>query len=84
MGNNVYMKPCPFCGGASLKVEVKRSNGWRRSDRYTASVRCNKCHARGSTAYCDSLCDIGETKGRAVMNWNFRQIEMDMQMEDLE
>lgn len=84
MKNNIYMKPCPFCGGASLKVEVKRSNGWRQSYRYTASVRCNKCHARDSTGHCDTACDIEQAKGRAVENWNFRQIEMEMQMEGSE
>ena len=82
MENNTYLKPCPFCGGASLKVEMKKSAGWRQSYRYTASVRCNKCHARGGTAWCDSLCDASEAKGRAAINWNYRQREMEIQMED--
>ena len=77
MENNAPMRPCPFCGGTSLKVDTKTSYHQRLGYRYTASVRCNKCHARGSTAYCDSLCDISKVKGSAIFNWNYRQREME-------
>ena len=46
------LKPCPFCGGAKLKIERKsRLAGWNglnvRVEMHTFSVRCNTCHARG-------------------------------------
>lgn len=44
-------KPCPFCGGDSLKVQSKseRSSDYTQYTVYrrTYSVRCNCCHARG-------------------------------------
>lgn len=42
------LKPCPFCGSEKLKLEKKRTvyKGYKA---YTASVRCNCCHARGGT-----------------------------------
>ena len=49
------LKPCPFCGGTKVKVESRgKLAGWTGIDaiveRITYSVRCNVCHARGSTA----------------------------------
>ncbi len=46
------LKPCPFCGSASLRVDRKsKIAGWTgidaRVERETYSVRCNVCHARG-------------------------------------
>lgn len=46
------LKPCPFCGGAKLKIDRKsRLAGWNgldmRVEMHTYSVRCNTCHARG-------------------------------------
>lgn len=43
---------CPFCDGDKLKVEGKNSNNTvykngEKFKRVQASVRCNKCHARG-------------------------------------
>ena len=43
---------CPFCDGDKLKVEGKNSNKYIYKDgekfkRVQASVRCNRCHARG-------------------------------------
>lgn len=47
------LKPCPFCGSTKLKAErvVKTTNYSRNHglDNVVCSVRCNKCHARGST-----------------------------------
>ena len=54
MENTVELKRCPFCGGEKLKVEGKTSGkpfAWNNGlDYRTYTVRCNKCHARGSTA----------------------------------
>lgn len=46
------LEKCPFCGSTKLKVESKSAmigtNGLDVPvDRYTYSVRCNVCHARG-------------------------------------
>ena len=45
------IKNCPFCSSNKLKVEKKkRSTRYHINgnlDNYTASVRCNVCHARG-------------------------------------
>lgn len=43
------LKPCPFCGSTKLKIERKRSRNVGRTEMHTYSVRCNVCHARGST-----------------------------------
>ena len=70
------LKPCPFCGSTKLKVESKHNGTHYYSGTHTATVRCNKCHARGSTASCkvekgkysaDEL-----TKQRAIDLWNRR------------
>ena len=46
------LKPCPFCVFLSLKIESKHNGQWSNTGTYSATVRCNKCHARGSTASC--------------------------------
>ena len=46
------LKPCPFCGSISLKIESKHHGRWSDVGTYSATVRCNKCHARGSSASC--------------------------------
>ena len=51
---NTELKPCPFCGSSKLKVDRKSTfsgyNGAdQRVEQHTYSVRCNVCHARGST-----------------------------------
>ena len=43
------LKPCPFCGSTKLKIERKQSRNVGRTATHTYSVRCNVCHARGST-----------------------------------
>lgn len=84
------LKPCPFCGGEKLKVELKVSSmykaGLKGVEPYTFSVRCNKCHARGSTvsgylrnAFC-SLTEEAEKvletreqlENKAIEAWNRR------------
>lgn len=47
------LKPCPFCGGRNTKANFKRKNirynGYGNYLEWcSASVRCTKCHARGS------------------------------------
>ena len=64
--------PCPFCGSKRLKIESKRNGQWY----YTATVRCNKCHARGGTASCEpKRCKYhadSETEQKAIEAWNRR------------
>ena len=73
MENNTYLKPCPFCGGASLKVDTVTHYNQKSGYTYTASVRCNKCHARGSTA----RGGFTEAENMAVLNWNYRQRDVE-------
>lgn len=62
------MNNCPFCGSDKLKVE-KKANGYLNTEtgrkhkffldkidvaQFIYSVRCNSCHARGSTASSES------------------------------
>lgn len=48
------LKPCPFCGGTTLKIEGQcKTTSYSKNrglDEFRCSVRCNKCHARGGTA----------------------------------
>ena len=50
---DIKLKPCPFCGSEKLKIEKKNKKTRYHVNgnlyNYTASVRCNACHARGST-----------------------------------
>nr|DAH16962.1 MAG TPA: restriction alleviation protein [Caudoviricetes sp.] len=85
------LKKCPFCGGKKLKIKRKsRLAGWNgldmRVEMHTFSVRCNTCHARGSTVSgrvmddqricCDQLPDWATTdkalKEKAIEAWNRR------------
>lgn len=85
MGNNTYLKPCSFCGSTSLKLDsTTKDHCSRLPTHYTASVRCNKCHARGSTACGKFAAGLKEAEERAIYNWNFRMADMEMQMEDSE
>ena len=48
------LKPCPFCGSTKTKLASKRAKaGYTGIDaivyQMSYSVRCNVCHARGST-----------------------------------
>ncbi|MBQ8298152.1 MAG: Lar family restriction alleviation protein [Ruminococcus sp.] len=42
------LKPCPFCGSVKLKLAKKRTI-YRGHKAYVASIRCNRCNARGGT-----------------------------------
>lgn len=70
------LKPCPFCGSTSLKIEIKHNGTLYYSGTLSATVRCNKCHARGGTASCKvekgKYCADNETEGRAIEAWNRR------------
>lgn len=70
------MKPCPFCGNTKLKVDSKHHGTHYYTGTNSATVRCNKCHARGPTASCKV--EKGKryvdeyTMQRAVELWNER------------
>ena len=70
------LKPCPFCGSTSLKVESKHNGTHYWTGTHSATVRCNKCHARGSTASCkvdtNRYGADEETKRKAIEAWNRR------------
>lgn len=70
------LKPCPFCGSTSLKIESKHNGQWCNTGTHSATVRCNKCHARGSTASSKAGKSVhtasDEAKSKAVELWNRR------------
>lgn len=70
------LKPCPFCGSTSLKIESKHHGTHYYSGTHSATVRCNKCHARGGTASCKvekgKYSADRETEQRAIEAWNRR------------
>ena len=74
------LKPCPFCGSTSLKIESKHNGTHYWTGTRSATVRCNKCHARGGTASCKV--EIGKysadevTKSQAIDAWNRRAGEI--------
>ena len=75
---NQELKSCPFCGSLSLKVESKHHGQWSHTGTYSATVRCNKCHARGSTASCkvNNIYRADDaTIQKAIELWNTRVIE---------
>lgn len=70
------LKPCPFCGGTSLKIESKHNGTHYYTGTHSATVRCQKCHARGGTASCKvekgKYRADSETEQRAIEAWNRR------------
>ncbi len=71
------LKPCPFCGGTSLTIQSKHNGTWANTGTHSATVRCNKCHARGSTASCKVTKETRygadeTTKLKAIELWNTR------------
>lgn len=40
------LKPCPFCGGAKLKIDSKRTFQYGGKRHCAVTVRCMQCHAR--------------------------------------
>ena len=67
------LKPCPFCGSKKLKLEKKRTV-YKRHKAYTASVRCNCCHARGGTVINLTIpyAVIEDVEATARKRWNRR------------
>lgn len=74
------IKNCPFCSSNKLKVEKKkRSSRYHINgnlDNYTASVRCNVCHARGPAI-------SGWVRNRRFVNEN-EWLPDEMYVEELE
>ena len=72
---------CPFCGGTKLKVESKHHGHHYYEGTHSATVRCNRCHARGPTASCKvekgKYHADEETKQKAIELWNERAIAED-------
>ena len=84
------LKKCPFCGSDKLKIEKKKTQtryyGIGSLENYTASVRCNVCHARGGTTsgfvrnrrfveennWLKDEISIEELDRRAIELWNNR------------
>jgi Lar family restriction alleviation protein len=74
--NNVF--PCPFCGKTKTKIEYKTKTKHypTTSTQVTCSVRCNCCHARGSTV--TKVFQVKQFKGDteleqlAIDKWNTR------------
>ena len=74
---DIKLKPCPFCGSTSLKLESKHNGTHYYTGTHSATVRCNKCHARGGTASVKvEVVKRGrideETKRKAIDAWNRR------------
>ena len=79
------VKSCPFCGKSKTSIECKSKNDFKGQYR-TYSVRCNVCHARGSTVsgyvsknlYCHqdvTITSAAELKAKAIELWNNRNQE---------
>lgn len=49
--SEIKLNKCPFCGSEKLKIGTKVTDrrDYKGEDTITASVRCNRCHARGPT-----------------------------------
>lgn len=69
--------PCRFCGSSSVVVTSKHNGTTYYRGTHSASVRCNRCHARGPTASCKVRTDSGyryeataSTKELAIKYWN--------------
>ena len=85
------LKLCPFCESDKLKIDMKKKGtryfGIGQLENYTASVRCNVCHARGGAVsgfvrnrrfvdkddWLKDEISIEELESRAVEKWNTRK-----------
>lgn len=41
------LKPCPFCGGTNLKINIERTYEYVGETRCSAIVKCVNCRAKG-------------------------------------
>lgn len=83
---------CPFCKGTKMRIEMKKKGEryygeGKILENYTATVRCNCCHARGSTVsgwvrnrkfvdekeWLENEIDVSELHKKAVEVWNTRK-----------
>lgn len=62
---DIKLKPCPFCGGEALKMQIKSTNIFKRNRQY-AYVECAVC--RASTG-------LHDNELRAGRAWNMRKEE---------
>ena len=67
------LKPCPFCGSKKLRLEKKKVV-YKGQKAYIASIRCNRCNARGGTITNITIPyavkeDVEQT---AISRWNRR------------
>jgi Lar family restriction alleviation protein len=73
---DVVIIPCPFCGSTKLKVDSKHHGKHYYEGSHSATVRCQKCHARGPTAACkvtrEQMHVTEATKQKAIELWNAR------------
>ena len=74
------LKPCPFCGSEKLKIESKSvfagCTGIEEIvERITYSVRCNICHARGSTVVGKVLPSLAQIRKRP--HWATTETELE-------
>lgn len=79
------LEKCPFCKGNKLKFDSKTGkDGYKhgiRFCRYTGSIRCNICHARGPTVsieiessrYANITYALDELMAKASDAWNTRK-----------
>lgn len=67
--NNQKLKPCPFCGGASLRFDTDTVHP---DNIHMAWVECNgdECECRGPRAFWFD--DMSEAKANAAELWNKR------------
>lgn len=85
------LRICPFCESDKLKIDMKKKGtryfGIGQLEYYTASVRCNVCHARGGAVsgfvrnrrfvdkddWLKDEISIEELERGAVEKWNTRK-----------
>lgn len=63
---NLALNPCPFCGGARLKISYRKGN----TGDCMISVLCNLCHARGSLINASHFFSREEAEEFACRQWN--------------
>lgn len=70
-------KPCPFCGGRTLRVKSQKmpfetsEDGW-----YAAYVYCTQCNGRGPTVFGEKGQNEVPARKLAIENWNRRTYDV--------